>query len=254
MKRLSGILLLFISGYLVGCSSTNDDPFESYNRTMYGINKTVDKYTLKPIAKGYRAITPDPVEQGVNNFFGNLGDVLTLTNNLLQFDFHEAAHDGARVVWNTTLGIGGIFDVASGMGLEKQKEDFGLTLRKWGVPAGPYLVLPFLGPSTSTDAVGKIGDYYAHPVTYIDWNDYRTTAAVTALGVINLRANLLDAENVADGASTDEYSFVKSSYLQYRAAQVRGGTVDQQVDDDFDKIFQENDGLDTEENDSGVSN
>ncbi len=248
MKKISAILLLVGSGYLVGCSGTQDDPFEGYNRTMYSINKTVDKYTLKPIAKGYRAITPDPVERGVNNFFGNFGDVVTMANNILQFDFHEAAHDSARVVWNTTLGIGGIFDVATAMGLEKQKEDFGLTLRKWGVPAGPYLVLPALGPSTPTDGVGKIVDYYTNPVSIIDWNDYRTTAAVYSLGVINFRANLLDAENVAEGASTDEYSFVRSSYLQYRDAQMRGGAVDPQVEDDFDKILQQDDASD------GVSN
>lgn len=230
--------LLSLSGLMSGCSST--DPFEPYNRAMYKTNKVVDKYTLKPLAQGYRYITPDPVENGVSNFFDNIGEVGTTVNSLLQGKLHNAAVSSSRVVWNTTLGIGGIFDVATAMDIKSEPEDFGQTLQTWGIPAGPYLVLPVLGPSTVTDGVGRVGDYYLSPIThYDDWAGHEVREGVIILGMVNARSRVLDLEQTFDNVGTDEYSFVRSAYLQRRANLVRDGKVedDSDIDEAFDALF-----------------
>lgn len=224
---------------LAGCAHNNGGALESYNRGMYKINRTVDKYTLKPIAQGYRYITPDPVENSVDNFFNNLGEVNTFANSLLQGKLNNAALSSARFVWNTTLGLGGLFDVATAMDITADEEDFGQTLQVWGLPSGPYVVLPFFGPSTVTDTIGLAADTYMSPVyQYDNWSDHSVREGVIVLGVVNKRAQLLDAEKLLDSATTDEYSFVKSAYLQRRAALVNDGeVVDEAVDKELDDLF-----------------
>lgn len=228
-----GLLIAIV--LLQGCAS--DSPLESYNRGMYQVNKTVDQYTLKPAAKAYKAITPDPVERSVDNFFSNIGEINTLANSVLQGKFHNATVSSARIVWNTTLGLGGLFDVATAMNLQSDPEDFGQTLRKWGVPAGPYVVLPILGPSTITDTVGRVGDYAISPYAHYDWNDHSVREGVTVLRALNTRSKLLSLSSMLDNASSDEYSFMKSAYLQQREALVRDGKADSKADEAFDELF-----------------
>ncbi len=238
-KFLPVILFGFVMTLLGGC--TSGDGLESYNRNMYSINKTVDKYTLKPIAKGYRAITPDPVEKGVSNVFSNIGEVGTFANSVLQGKFHNATVSSARIVWNTTLGLGGVFDVATAMDIKSNKEDFGQTLQTWGVPAGSYVVLPFFGPSTVTDSVGLVGDTFLSPLNqYKGWKSPHTRDAVFALSVVDKRVQLLNAEKLLNASSVDEYSFVKSAYLQHRQVLVNDGKVENKaLEDDLDDLYGE---------------
>lgn len=238
-QKLILLVSLLSAVLLGGCASNNSSGLEAYNRGMYKINKSVDKYTLKPIAKGYRFITPDPVEKGVSNFFNNISEVGTVANSLLQGKLHNAALSSSRLVWNTTLGIGGIFDVATAMDIKANKEDFGQTLQTWGLPSGPYVVLPLLGPSTVTDSAGLVGDYFLSPINqYDDWSDHLVHEGVVALNITNRRAQLLKTEKLVDSAAVDEYTFVKNAYLQHRAALVNDGEVqDKALDEDLDDLF-----------------
>ncbi|MPV86564.1 MlaA family lipoprotein [Ostreibacterium oceani] len=232
------LLTLFVTTWFtVGCASNNG--LEQYNQRMYAVNKKIDQYTLKPLSQGYQKITPDPVERRVSHFFGNLGEINTFANSLLQGKFKNAGLSSSRFVWNTTLGLGGLFDVATAMGISADKEDFGQTLRAWGVPAGPYLVLPILGPSTITDTVGLIGDYGIDPINRYQWNDYRVETGVNVLKRIDQRAGLLNTEKVLASSTINEYEFVKSAYLQRRASLTRDGAPDPQSEDAFDAFFDE---------------
>lgn len=224
---------------LSGCASSNNDPFESYNRAMYETNKVIDKYTLKPLTKGYEAIMPDPAERSVSNFFNNLKEINTFVNSLLQGKLHNAAVSSARFVWNTTLGLGGLFDVATAMNLEATPEDFGQTLRTWGIGEGPYIILPLLGPSTLTDSVGLVGDYYISPGYQYDWSNKTQQYSFVALGAVDKRSKLNNLEKLLKNATVDEYSFVRESYLQRRAALVRDGKTDESIDEAFDELFNE---------------
>ncbi len=237
-RKFIYISCLFLGMWLGGCSSLED-----YNRAMYKTNKVVDKYTLKPVAKAYRLITPDPVEKGVNNFFDNLSEVGTVVNSILQGKFRNAALSSSRIVWNTTLGLGGIFDVATAMNVKANPEDFGQTLQVWGVPTGPYIVLPILGPSTITDSVGLVGDYFTYPLTYYnDWSDHSVREGVAVLRFTDMRAKLLPLEKKLEDMP-DEYSFVKSAYLQHRASLVRDGAIQESndIDAEFDALLDEED-------------
>lgn len=214
---LAGILAL------AGCATATDprDPIEPINRGIYRFNDTVDKAVVKPVAQGYKAVVPSPVRTGVTNFFANIDDVFTALNNVLQFKFDRAASDVARVVFNTTFGIAGIFDVATSFGLEKHDEDFGQTLGYWGVGDGPFLMLPFLGPSNVRDTVGLAAYYQLDPVTNLDHIPTRNT--LTALRVVDRRARLLDAEKVLDEAALDRYTFLRDAYIQHRRNDVYDG-------------------------------
>ncbi len=224
---------------ITGCSSSNSDKslLESYNRGMYKTNRTIDKYTLKPITKGYQAITPDPVEKGVTNFFKNIAEINTFANSLLQGKLKNAGLSSSRFVWNTTLGVAGIFDVATGMGIQANKEDLGQTFRYWGVPTGPYVVLPLWGPSTITDGIGLVGDYYMSPLSKLDWEKNKPLLGVTAIQLLDTRSKYIELEKMLETATTDEYTFVKNAFLQRRESLTRDGEADQSVEDEFDALF-----------------
>lgn len=208
----------------VTATQAQDDPFERFNRAMFTFNDTLDTYALKPLAQGYQAVTPQIVEDGIGNMFNNVGEVRNFANNLLQAKFHNAGVDTGRFLINTTAGLLGFFDVAKKVGLPRNDEDLGQTLGVWGVSSGPYLVLPFFGPSTVRDGLAAIPDAYTGPYPYID--DVRTRNSVRALDIVNKRAELLKFDNMIRG---DKYIFVRNAYLQTREFRVRDG----QVEDDF---------------------
>lgn len=203
----------------------NEDRFEGFNRAMFSFNQTLDNWLLKPVAKGYRWAAPEPVEIGVNNFFSNLGEVGNIFNDVLQWKWKQAGNDTGRVLINSTIGVLGLIDVASPVGLERNEgEDFGQTLAVWGVPRGAYLVLPIFGPSTVRDGVATPVDWYLDPVTYLD--PTRDQYLVKSLDVVRQRAELLDVEDLASG---DMYIFMRDAYLQRRNYLVNDG----EVEDDF---------------------
>ncbi|MFM0628973.1 MlaA family lipoprotein [Paraburkholderia xenovorans] len=210
--------LAVAAALLAGCSTvqtpTKSDPLEGLNRTIFTVNDKLDQYALKPVAKGYVFITPQPVRDSVTNFFSNIGDVYIAANNLLQLKITDGVEDIMRIVINTVFGVGGLFDVATLAKLPKHDNDLGLTLGHYGVPAGPYLVLPLFGPSTVRDAVGSIGNYYVNPLSYIHPDGL--SWALYGLNIVNTRANLLNASDVLEGAALDKYSFVRNAYLQRR--------------------------------------
>ncbi len=213
---------------LTGCASTGEkstDPLEGYNRAMHGFNDTLDRYVLKPVAKGYRVVTPNPVENGVNNFFGNLLEIRNILNDVLQWKWKQAGNDTGRFLVNSTVGIAGIFDVAKYMNLEKSEgEDFGQTLATWGVGQGPYIVLPFLGPSNLRDTVGLPLDWVADPVGYIE--HVPTRNSTRAFDYVVDRAAVLDAEKFVSG---DRYTFLREAYTQRRNYLISDGA----IEDDF---------------------
>jgi phospholipid-binding lipoprotein MlaA len=236
MKQFFAIVVVCSLTALTGCASVNApkaDPLEGLNRTTFKVNETVDDYVLKPVAKGYQAVTPGFVRSGVSNAFSNIGDVGTSVNNLLQGKPGNALSDVGRFVVNSTLGILGLFDVASGMGLEKHQEDFGQTLGSWGVGSGPFLVLPLLGPSTLRDAAAISVDSYTGYSRYM--GHVPTRNSVQALGIINFRADLLNTTSTLDEASLDKYQFIRDAYLQRRLSQVYDGKAPQAMRDKLEE-------------------
>ncbi|WP_339497086.1 MlaA family lipoprotein [Pseudomonas sp. EA_15y_Pfl1_P101] len=204
-------------------AASEDDPWESVNRPIFTFNDTVDTYALKPLAQGYEWITPQFVEDGIHNFFRNIGDVGNLANNVLQLKPHNAGVDTARLLVNTTFGVLGFIDVGTKMGLQRSDEDFGQTLGYWGVGSGPYVMIPLLGPSTLRDAPSKYVDSYTQPYRYMD--DVSLRNSVMGLGIVDVRASLLDSEKLITG---DKYTFIRNAYLQNREFKVKDGKV---VDD-----------------------
>jgi phospholipid-binding lipoprotein MlaA len=236
MKQFFAMVVVFSLTVLTGCASVNApkaDPLEGLNRTTFKVNETVDDYVLKPVAKGYQAITPGFFRSGVSNAFSNIGDVGTSVNNLLQGKPGNAVSDVGRFVVNSTLGILGLFDVASGMGLEKHDEDFGQTLGSWGVGNGPFLVLPLLGPSTLRDVAAKPVDSYTGYSRYM--GHVPTRNSVQALGIVNFRADLLNTTSTLDEASLDKYQFIRDAYLQRRLSQVYDGKAPQAMRDKLEE-------------------
>ncbi len=200
-------------------SAPAKDVFEPINRIMFRFNETVDKYIMKPVAKVYNVIMPKPLNQGVHNFFNNIGTLPTIANDVLQFNFYQAANDTWRVLINSTVGIGGLFDVGSRIGLNYYSNDFGLTLAKWGWKSSNYLVLPFFGPSSPRDTLGLPVDYFAFSV-YPHINPQSLRYQVYGLGVVDRRAQLLKFQEVLEEATFDKYVFIRNAYLQRRAHQI----------------------------------
>jgi phospholipid-binding lipoprotein MlaA len=224
--RLGGLMALVGLSLLpaMAQAAPEDDPWEGFNRAMFRFNDTLDTYALKPVAQGYQAVTPQFLEDGVHNVFGNLGDVGNLANNLLQGKLHDAGVDSGRLIFNTTFGLLGFFDVATPMGLQRNDEDFGQTLGAWGLGSGPYLVIPFLGPSSVRDATGKLPDSFLEPYPYM--GHVPTRNVTRAVDVVDTRASLLSAEKLISG---DKYIFIRNAYLQNREFKVQDG----KVEDDF---------------------
>lgn len=226
-QRLWAAFSLSAAVTLSGCATTADeyrdpsDPLETFNRVMYRFNSDLDTAVMKPLARGYNAVVPAPVNRGVTNFFNNLDDVGSAVNNLLQLKLGRAVSDVGRVVINSTVGMAGLMDVASNMDLPKYGEDFGQTLGTWGIGTGPYLVLPVLGSSTVRDGVGVVAEWYLDPVTYIEDDSVRWS--VRGLDVVDTRAELLNASRVLETAALDPYAFVRDAYLQRRQSLVYDG-------------------------------
>jgi phospholipid-binding lipoprotein MlaA len=204
--------------FLGGCATPQGprdprDPFESVNRGIYKFNDTVDRAVLRPTARVYRAVLPQFVRTSVGNFFSNVNDVRVVLNNVLQGKFTTAYADFGRVAMNSTLGVLGLFDIASEAGIEKHQEDFGQTLGWWGIPDGPFLMLPLFGPSSARDTVGFVVDTFTDPVTYVDPS--RARNQLTGTRFVNRRADLLDATQVLK-TTLDPYQFMRDAYLQRR--------------------------------------
>lgn len=224
-KPLWVLLAVFLLAFQAFAEEKDPDPFESWNRKVFTFNDWADRYVLRPVATGYTRVTPDPVERGITRMFSNLGEVPNLINSVLQAKPRDAANATGRFLVNSTVGVLGFFDVARHVGLEKADgEDFGQTLGRWGVPSGPYLVLPFLGSSTLRDAPALFVDAHTHPIYYID--DEGVRIGVSTLSLISTRANLLTTESLVSG---DRYLFFRDVYLQRREFLVRDG----EVEDDF---------------------
>ena len=229
---------------LAGCASNShitqqahpDDPYESFNRSIYSFNDGLDRAVLKPVATAYQEVTPKPVRSGVTNFFSNLGDAWSFVNNLLQGRGSDALDSMVRFNVNTVFGLGGVLDIASEMQIQRHKQDFGLTLGSWGVKTGPYLVLPFLGPSTVRDTVALPVDWQGGLVSEI--SDIPVRNSLIGLGLVDKRQSLLNAGEVLDAAALDPYSFTRDVYLQVRSQRIvpRKGKVE---DEDAGKLPEE---------------
>lgn len=223
IKKYILIVTVVLAGVMSsGCASNNpDDPLEPFNRAMFSFNEGVDKAILRPVASGYKAVTPEFARRSVSNFFSNAGLPWSTVNAGLQLKAEKFLTGVFRFGVNTIFGFGGLLDIASEMGLDHPQEDFGQTLGYWGVKPGPYLVLPILGPSNIRDTVGMTADFFGNPLTYID--DDGTRYGLTALNGINLRAQLIGADDVVEGAALDKYIFMRDGYMQRRQNLVYDG-------------------------------
>jgi len=226
MKYAARISTLAMVAALSGCATSNNpnDPLEGFNRAMFSFNDTVDKVALKPAAQAYQFVLPEFVQTGIGNFFGNIGDLWSAVNQILQGRVETGVTSFMRVAVNTTFGLGGVLDVSTEARLPKQKSDFGQTLGKWGVGSGPYVVLPLLGPSTVRDTAALPADFYGDLWSYKRPVRWRNVGSVVR--VIDKRAQLLDASNLLEDAALDKYDFVRDTYLQSRQSQIDGSKDD----------------------------
>jgi phospholipid-binding lipoprotein MlaA len=197
------------------------DPYEGFNRSMFAVNEVVDKFAAKPVAQAYDQAVPLPVKAGIGNLFGNVSDLWVGINSALQGKFGDAGVDIGRLLVNSTIGIFGLFDVASELGLERHEEDFGQTLAVWGVNDGGYLFWPIVGPRTARDTVGWAVDNYVDPVSNVSPISVRNS--MTALRFVDIRASLLPADKVIEEAAFDKYSYIRDAYMQRRRNQVFDG-------------------------------
>ena len=209
------------------------DPWEPMNRTLYQVNTSIDKVTTKPLARGYQKIVPSPLRNGVSNFFRNLTTPSSALNNFLQGQPKQGFSEIGRFLFNSTLGVGGLLDIASAGGMEEYREDFGQTAAVWGVPDGPYVMLPFLGPKTLRDALLMPLDSLSQPLYHYENTSVRDKLVV--LQIIDLRQSLLSAEKFLED-SKDPYVTLRESYLQNRTFEVYDGNP---PDDDFYEDFGE---------------
>lgn len=222
--------LALLASLLGGCATAQNpkDPFEPFNRVVYNFNEGLDKAIVKPVAQVYQAVLPQFVRTTVSNFFSNLNDVLVMLNNLLQGKFYAALDDFGRIAINSTIGLLGALDIATEAGLERNNEDFGQTLGWWGVAEGPFIMLPLLGPSTARDVVGRVGDWFTDPVTYVDPTRSRNQLRGTYF--VNRRAELLDASKILETAALDPYEFLRDAYLQRRRSLIYDGNPPREKD------------------------
>ena len=211
-------VLALAQGCATGPNAHRADPLEPFNRTIFSLNDKVDEAVVKPVASAYREVTPKLIRTGVTNFFGNIRDVWSVVNSALQAKPQHAFENLFRVTTNTVFGVAGLFDVASELNIPRHSADFGQTLGHWGVSAGPYLVLPVLGPSTFRDTVGTVVDFNGNLLTRTNDVGFRNT--VSAVGIVNVRANLLDAGDLLEQAALDRYSFAREIYLQRRSSMI----------------------------------
>ncbi len=239
LKRLAPLLaILLVAGLSSGCASTtvngayNPDPYEDTNRSLYAFNDALDRHFFKPVSQTYANITPQPVRTGVTNFFNNLEYLNVILHAFLQWKLGQGFSDVTRFVVNSSFGLGGLLDVATLMGLTSHEEDFGQTLHAWGADQGAYLNLPFFGPNTARNTPDLASRYFTNPLTYISG---LVLLPVTALNLINSRANLLEATAFVDEASLDPYAFTREAYLQRRQYLIHDGSP---PTEDYDDIFE----------------
>jgi phospholipid-binding lipoprotein MlaA len=240
--RVSALSLVLIT--LLGCAAPPAkrdprDPWERLNRTTYKVNDKLDRAVLRPVVHGYKNVVPSVVRTGISNFFDNLGYPIVIVNDLLQARFLLSAKDTGRLLMNTTLGIGGILDPASQAGLQKNDNDFGLTFGYWGIPKGPYFVIPFLGPSDVRDGLGRIPNSYFSPQNYL--NDWQLQYSIWGLELIDARYRLVASEPLLDSAY-DPYLFMKNAYLQRRdflLGNAKGGNAPTPSESEADKLLDE---------------
>jgi len=248
------IIILLTSLWFTACSSqgvdlegnttsttvtTKNTALQAFNHDAYAFNKSIDTGVIKPLAQGYKQITPEFLDRGISNVFSNLTDVPNALNALLQLKFKDAASDTGRFVINSSLGLAGFFDVATKIELQKHHEDFGQTLAVWGVPAGEYIMLPVLGPSTVRDSVGKMVDMVTNPYFF-----FENSLAYNALDKIDQRADLLATESLLNDLSDDGYSSLRDAWLQKRQYLIKDGKLDQQAIEKKSSLIDELEDLD----------
>lgn len=228
-------LATLICGVLFAANvqANSNDPYESFNRTMYDFNSSIDDYVASPISNGYKFITPQFVQTGVFNFFNNLKGINIVLNDVLQAKFSQSAEDLGRFTLNSTAGLGGFLDVAKHVGLEQNEEDFDQTLAVWGVPQGSYLVLPFMGPNTMRGTPAFAVDAAANPASYASFIAYYVSAPVQFMSAVNARANAEGALKFINEAALDKYVFTRESFLQWRKNLETDGKVSAAIDDDI---------------------
>lgn len=235
----------FIAALLLGALSLSactaapeEDPMEGFNRGVYAFNEVVDKAIIGPVAKGYRYITPDPLRERIGNFSDNLREPLSMINAFLQGDFTQGMISFWRFTINTTIGLGGIHDVAGSAGLKERREDFGQTMGAWGAGSGPYIVLPILGPSNGRDVVGMVADWFTNPFTYVI-DDTWTSVGVAAGQALVERERLIDPIDDVYETSLDPYVTFRSMYNQHRSAQIKNVTSELDKNDDLPAEYEE---------------
>lgn len=240
IAQLAGLLLPVFLGGCATSGTDRRDPYEGWNRDVQSFNDDLDDYVMKPVAKGYQWVMPSFADRGVTNFFSNINDIGVTINDLLQFKLSQGGQDGARFIVNTVAGVGGFIDVADMISLPKHNEDFDQTLGFWGLPTGPYLVLPFLGPSTPRGIGGLIGDAAMNPISYVNYA--AITGGLFVLNATDVRADNLSTEKIAEEAALDRYNFFKNSYFQQREYLVHDGEIPKDkehdefnIDEEFDK-------------------
>lgn len=245
MKKLLFCFSAFLlSAMMTGCATVATDPrdpWEGFNRGVQSFNDTLDDYAMKPVAKGYQWLTPDFVDQGISNFFNNIRDIRVTINDVLQWKLKQGGMDFSRFLINTTAGVAGFIDVATMLDLPKHDEDFDQTLGYWGVPTGPYLVLPFFGPSSIRGAAGLAGDAAMNPLTYsfvlgsaaATWGSF----GAYTVDVIDRRADALGFEKIVSEAAVDRYEFFRDSYLQRRRYLVNDGNIEEDEEFDLEEDF-----------------
>lgn len=237
MRNVAAAALVLAAFFAAGCAAnpgrtTHEDRWEGWNRGVYKFNDAVDRAALKPVARGYKKITPSWMRAGIGNFFANLEYPATIVNQFLQGKAKLGLRDTARFLLNTTLGVGGILDVATAVGLDKNDEDFGQTLAVWGVGSGPYLTLPFFGPSTLRDGPARIFDFFSGPLDYADI-PWEAQWGKRALEVVHTRAELLVLDPTLQ-RTFDPYAFLRDAWLQRREFEIFDGNPPQEeLEEDF---------------------